>query len=304
MITNGVIKAFVPSSFRKLTALSDTEEQNFCSLSKLQRELNENAKLVDTSLGSGKHGFLVLTIGADKYKDETSKEWKDPENPGTVPTIKEDATPAIVQLKTQNHHAQSIEWRNFVDVERELRKAVIKAVPETYISELADDTNGFSDVTTYNILKHLWKTYGDVNDKMKQANLAKLDEPWDPKDPITTLWTNVANAVKFANKTKEPLADGFVSRKIKKLLTDSGLFTEDLRQWHKETDQLLKNMKKFFTAANKHRLETATTASEGYAGVAGKTQQSVKVKTATSKACCWTHGFNTSHSSMECHTQA
>ena len=49
---------------------------------------------------------------------------------------------------------------------------------------------------------------------MLKANLAKLEEPWNPTDNINVLWKQVKDCKEFAVKGKEPIAESTVVRII------------------------------------------------------------------------------------------
>ena len=136
---------------------------------------------------------------------------------------------------------------------------------------------------------------------MKQTNLSLLDKPWETTEPITNLWTRINKAKKFVTKTEEDLPESMLIRKIKQILTATGVFEADLRDWEKERTQTSEHMMEFFTKANKYHLEVTTSATAGYANLAKKPPPEDKK---LDWKYCWTHGLQLTHSGKDCNDPA
>ena len=57
-----------------------------------------------------------------------------------------------------------------------MKKAITKLVPEVYYRTLKNRYKGYNNVTTLNLLTHLWTKYGTLTEEMVQENDRKLRE--------------------------------------------------------------------------------------------------------------------------------
>ena len=56
-------------------------------------------------------------------------------------------------------------------------------------------------------MTHLWTTYGVIDDGQLGENLAVMSTPWSPPTPIKTLFTQLKECQKFAQKGNNPITD-------------------------------------------------------------------------------------------------
>ena len=72
-----------------------------------------------------------------------------------------------------------------------LKAQLLATVDHLYISDLHDDDIGFAAVTTLEIMTHLWKIYGAIDDNQLIENLAIISTLWSTPTPIETLFTQL-----------------------------------------------------------------------------------------------------------------
>jgi len=303
-MSSSTLKPLDLFEYKEFTPLAEGVDPDYHSLSLLQKQANANAAAIESTGGDGKHGLLAITIGATEYKTLTNADWTDPTQPPAEATIPTNATATDVALVTRQHDRRVQEWNTFNNTMKELRSLLLKAIPRAFIAELADDTCDFTNITPFEILSHLWQTYGQITDDMKTDNLNELDKQWNSTEPITSLWTQVQKCQKFAEKAKEKIPETVIKRSIINNLKATGEFELDVRDWEKETDQSLANMKRYFTKANTKRVSKKTAASEGYAGKATDSSTNATPNTNNGSSgtmhYCWTHGYNTTHAGSAC----
>jgi hypothetical protein len=166
-------------------------------------------------------------------------------------------------------------------------------------------------------MQYLNELYGTITPEMLEANLEKLATPWNPTDPINSLWKQVKDCMSFAEKGQEPILESTAVRIVLKILEDTNAFPLDMHAWKQrpEDDQYsLLKLKLHFNRANILRVRQATSKSGGYAGAATNTDKKpAPAETKTKKPAennkpitisnmkyCFTHGLNFSHTGLQC----
>ncbi|CAB9531476.1 hypothetical protein SEMRO_3585_G349380.1 [Seminavis robusta] len=291
-----------------LTAIPTEDKPTYNSLKIIHQELNANAMAIPSTLGGGHYGHLGLVLTAIQYNDlPNTIPWTNPVHPGPAPV--HGAAPTGPQITENNRvfAAAETKFLIFKATEQALKKQLIEAVPDTFIKTLKHEMYGYAQVTVLTLLTHLDRTYGTVGPDDLRANMKRMTAEWSPIQPIEDLYNQVKDAQKFA-ADHDPITDKHAVRAAIDNLTDSGVFTDALRDWRKKEieNQEFTDLEAHFTAADKERRRILTTKEMGYAN---KT-----VEKGNSKATphtnvggrimyyCWSHGLGTNdqHTSMTC----
>jgi hypothetical protein len=148
-----------------------------------------------------------------------------------VPDIQPHDDSHVIALKVEIHKMEKVEWNNYNNTLKELRTQLLAAVPRDLIEELADADSNFNNVTPLQIMQYLNKLYGKITPEMLAANLEKLSTPWNPTDPINTLWKQVKDCSAFAEKGGEPILESTAIRIVIKILDDTQVFPLDMHTW-------------------------------------------------------------------------
>ncbi len=327
---------------------SDHSPPNHASLLTLQRELNANAMSVHSNRGGGRHGHLALTITEARYLEiaGANHAFDIPQAPPSEPGIPVGATGAQTSELVRRHQVRLRDFQQYYDTDKALVRAIIAATPITYIETLSDPELGFAQVTALQLLTHLHTTYGAITAADRDSYHARMRTAWSPPTPIETLFKQLEEGKRMAALAKEPIADSQLVRIGQSLIFKTGLFPDGCREWRlkPDADQTWNEFKTHFARHDRDRLETATTASAGFAGAVQPSEptpapdgsacaatalpsgpelialltelatfrknQSPGAPTArpvsSSRGYCWTHGSttNNAHTSATCRNKA
>ena len=326
---------------------SDRSPPNHASLLILQREINANAMAVHSNRGGGLHGHLALTVTIARYLEiaGVNNHFNEPRAPPNEPIIPAAADAARVAEMVRSHHVQLREFQTYHDTDKALVRAIIAATPLTYIETLSNSDLGFAQVTTLALLTHLHTTYGTITAADRDTYQARMRAPWSPPTPIEVLFQQLEDGKRMAALAKEPIADSQLVRLGQTLVLKTGLFPDGCREWRlkADADQTWAAFKTHFARHDRDRLESATTASAGYAGAVqpvldpapagaalavtalpsgpelialltelaslrkAQSGPTVPPRTgSTARGYCWTHGSttNSAHSSATCKNKA
>ena len=146
----------IRDTFVNLTIDKIQGEPTYETLMALNIQLNANATSIGTLLST--LGYLALTcLPALFTRLNGGTPWTEPTNPGLNPTMP-NANPTQAQITQVNREwANEInEWRMYMMMEKLLKQQLIGAIEEMYIRSLRSKIVGYANVTTRDLLTHLF----------------------------------------------------------------------------------------------------------------------------------------------------
>jgi len=314
-------------NFTPLTPIEGEPDTKTMKL--LKAELFSNAMNITSNRGGGDHGHLSLLMSEEAYLAIAGTAFVVPVNPGASPEHAANATSAQITETNRQFLSDQVEYLQYRNVERELKRLLLGVVSATYVARLRHSMFGFSNCTTRDLLDHLVSRYGVVTPAQLEANAADLLREWHPDTSIELLWARRAAVQEFAAEGGDPITDAAAIRKTITVLENTGVFDLDLRDWHNlpEAEQTVPQLELVFTRANKERLRRLTAKQAGYHGANAATQHDLVVPPpnlppssamsppALANAAisepprhyyCWTHGLgiNRAHTSITCNHKA
>lgn len=245
------------------------EEPDYARLQEAFMNLNANAASVNSNAGDGRLGLIHLTIGDAEYQiiSTAGVPFVPPPNPGANPVIPANSTSAaIAEIRRQFTEASRI-YRVYVNTDAALKKQVIAAVDDEFISVLKNDLYGYALITTRQLITHLKTTYGTISQTEIDHAADRLKSPWTIDTPIETLFRQFDknNAIMMAGN--QGLTVEQVVAAAYKLVAATGHFESGCRDWRKksEAQKTWAAFKVHFKEAEKDRKLEATTGSAGFA---------------------------------------
>jgi hypothetical protein len=315
----------------------DATIPTYATLMTAQKQLNSNAGSVFSTEGTALHGHLVLTAQPARYLQLTNNIVHPvPVYPAPL-QIGFGADPADVAVQHRAFALAASIFRLYYTTDNALRQQLIAACPNRFINALNDPEFGYNNVTTLQLLTHLWNTYGRITSSDLDENDKRLNKAWHPPTPIETLFTQLDDAAIFATAGGMPIGDGNIVRAGYNLIYATGVFEAACRDWRllPIAGQTLVAFRAHFTIADRDR--AATTSSAGYHSANAVAATDLSDKLAAIKKAnanlekeikqlrlssssgliattaddqgntyCWTHGTssNKKHSSVTCHHKA
>jgi len=290
---------------------------SYATIQLAQTQLNSNATSVPSQGGDGVHGHLALTVTPARYAELSNGNvaFVAPINPPIDPVHGANATAFQIAENIRQHKAQLTTFRTYHDVDKALRNMLIDAVHPVYIRALYDTSVGFGNVTTLQLLTHLWTHYGVITQDELDANNARMSQAWSPPTPIEVLFTQLEEGVIFATAGGEVPAPAAVVRMGYNIVEATGLFETPCREWRKlpPAQKTMAEFQILFRQADTDRRRNITSSSAGFQGANKATTQppatlAPVITTLKNIALgyCWTHGCskNVKHTSVTCKNKA
>lgn len=296
----------------------------FHGVQQIKKQLISNAVSVPSNRGNGVLGHAVIVLGQVAYDAIAGPGnlWVDPVNPGNAPLIAANATQAQILNAQHQWEREKAEWELFIAISSALKRQLLAAIDDIYISSLEDPLFGFTNTTVHAILTHLDTTYAIVDQDALKTNLDDLAAPWEPSETMEPLWQRGVLARQIAAVGQVPISDAQLLLTFRDILKSSGLFSLDLRDWDKlpAAQRTLANFQTTFTEANKERVKNLTSGQhfqraqvqgQAYAATPPTNKSSsdpiiLATPSGTRLSYCWTHGVTTNpdHNSRTCTRKA
>jgi hypothetical protein len=249
------------------TVLPIVGEPNYESIAALHRQLNANSASIQSHLGNGQLGLLQLTVPAAVYNTLSATVFVAPANPGPAPHLPDQSTgPQIADIRFAFDAATKL-FKNYDLDDKALKQLLLGAVDDMFVRSLQTKYIGYLNVTTRQILDHLYNQYARISAADLQENDVALKTAYDPNLPIETLFDQVENAVDFAAAGNTPYSPEQVVATAYQLVYATGMFLDDCKIWkrHPEAYKTWGHFKRDFTLSHRALREAkVTSAGAGY----------------------------------------
>ena len=245
---------------------------NPVSLQRLSKELFTNALNIPSRRGTGQHGHLQVIMSDVQFAQRTVgqvPQWDAPIHPGNAPVHAANATAAAIAENIRLYNMTIAECDIYNQVQQTLKKQILQAVPDTYLAVLQDALLGYADVTPRTMLEYLMTKYGQVKPEDIESNRAKLQQAWNPDDPIETVWTRIQLCTQYAVIAGEPLPVNVILRLSLTVFEETGTFSDAVKEWRKKAlpdRSTIAQFQEHFTYHNDERIHILTAAGGGFHG--------------------------------------
>jgi hypothetical protein len=209
--------------------------------------LQANSRAINTHLGGGTLGHMVLIISDASYSiiaPPTSGDptlWETPNAPGRAPATT-DGTAA------QNSAARHIweedvqTYRTCTSVQKALKKQIISVFDPMYLDILND-----------NMVDHLFETYGNITAVDLEINFEHMHRAWDPQQPVETLFKQIQDCDDYSEAGGVPIGHSQQINVGYAKIFATGHFMSACRCWNEKpaADKTWTHFKSHFAAAHR-----------------------------------------------------
>jgi hypothetical protein len=127
-----------------------------------------------------------------------------PNNPGPSATVVADMTASVIAETTRLHREATQVYRTYHNVYQAIKKLIIKSCDDTYLNALSDESMGYANSTSLQLLTHLLTYYAIIAPTELTQNYERLNTPCDPNQPIEMLFQQIQDARAFAVAGDQP----------------------------------------------------------------------------------------------------
>ena len=231
----------------------------FETLKELKLFLSTNAASIISHLGDGTLGLLWLTVSDAVFNTLSLIAFVPPLNPGPIPIIPDGSTAAQINAITATHKRESKIFQEYNNADKALKQQLLGAVDDMFTRALKNRYIGYANVSTKQLLTHLFLTYGKISGTDLRLNDTKMNAAYDVNLPIECLFDQVEDGMEYADAGGNPKTPEQIVMTGQQLLTETGMFTDDLKIWRRlpAPDRTWTRFKADFSVAHQELRENA-----------------------------------------------
>ena len=212
-------------------------EPTYATLETLLKQLKANARSVHSNLGGGQHGHLGLVISPASYAHLSNVPFVRPAFPGTAAAI----PPGTSQHATRTLCLEFDDilrvYHEVNNVDQALKQQIVEAVEPVYLTAVTNRTSNTITIPVYEVMDHLFSTYGDVTPSTFQAKDAALkSSTWDPNTPIDTLFQDIEDLVDLSGRAGVPMTPAQSITTAYVILWKTNVLQDYLKTWNAKAD--------------------------------------------------------------------
>jgi hypothetical protein len=221
-----LIAGFPHSSLPKVTG-----EPIFEDLKVIRRLLNTNAMIVAPYKGGGHHGHLGTIMTNEEYFAIAVDVFPGPASPGPSAEVLAGMTAAVIAETTWLHREATQVYRTYHNVDQAIKKLIIESFDDAYLNALSDEILGYANCTSLQLLTHILTYYAMIAPTELTQNYERLNTPYDPNQPIESLFQQIQEARAFAVAGGQPYGAAMIVNVAYTLVCNTGLFPDACRAW-------------------------------------------------------------------------
>lgn len=252
MASSGPSVETIKEGFPHLLIPRHAGAPSFESIQATHRLLKANAASVPSDLGGGTHGLLGLMLDDAVYNNVTGENFVRPANPGNTAIIPAGATSAQTHALVRVHAENLRVFREVTRTDQALKQQLLSVYDDMYFKALRNPHVGYTNATTFQLIQHLYNTYGRITQIDLSDNEKRLKQTYDPTLPIENLFSQVEEAIEYAAAGGAPFTNNQIVTNAYLLIFQTGQFERACEDWDVMTpaDKTWVNFKTHFTRAH------------------------------------------------------
>jgi hypothetical protein len=223
---DGLIAGFPHSSLPKVTG-----EPTFEDLKVIRRLLNDNAMSIVSYEGGGHHRHLGIIMTNEEYFAIAVGVFPVPYNTGPPAAVVMGMTASVIAETTRLHREATQVYRTYHNVDQAIKKLIIESFDDAHLNALSDEIVGYVNCTSLQRITHLLTYYAMIASSELTQNYERLNTPYDPNQPIETIFQKIQEARAFAVAGGQPYGAAMIVNVAYTLVFNTGLFPDACRAW-------------------------------------------------------------------------
>jgi hypothetical protein len=140
-------------------------------------------------------------------------------------------TAALIAETTRLQREDTQVYRTYNNVDQAIKKLLIEAFDDAYLNALSDEVVGYANCTSLHILTQLLTYYAMIAPTELTQNYERLNTPYDPNQPMETLFQQMQDARAFEVAGGQPYGAAIIINLAYTLVFNTGLFPDACRAW-------------------------------------------------------------------------
>jgi hypothetical protein len=140
-------------------------------------------------------------------------------------------TAAVISEMTRLHKEATQVYHTYHNVDQAIKKIILEAFDDAYLNALSDEVVGYANCTSLDLLTHRLTCYAMIAPTELTQNYERLNTPYDPNQPIETLFQQIQDARSFAVAGGQPYGNAMIINVAYTLVFNTVLFPDACRAW-------------------------------------------------------------------------
>jgi hypothetical protein len=208
-----------------------TGEPTFEDLKVIRRLLKTNAMSVASYEGGGRHGHLGIIMTNKEYFAIAIDVFSVSAHPVPSAAVVAGMMAAVIAETTRLHREATQVYRTYQNVDEAIKKLIIESFDDAYLNALSDEIVGYANCTSLQLLTRLLTYYAMIAPTELTQNYERLNTPYDPNQPIETLFQKFQDAQAFSVAGGQPYGAAMIVNVANTLVFNTGLFPDACRAW-------------------------------------------------------------------------
>jgi hypothetical protein len=222
--TDKLIAGFPHPSLPKVTGDPTLED-----IKVIRWLVNTNAMSVASYEGGGRHGHLGIIMTHEEYFAIAVKVFPVPNNPGSSAAVVAGMTAAVIAETTRLHREPTQVYHTYHNVDQAIKKLIMESFDDAYLNALSDEIVGYANCTSLQLLIHLLTHYAMIAPTELTQNYERLNTPYDPNQPIETLFQKIQDARAFVEAGGQPYGAAMIVNVAYTIILNMGFFLDACR---------------------------------------------------------------------------
>jgi hypothetical protein len=181
--------------------------------------------------GGGRHGHLGIIMNNEEYFAIAVDVFPVPNNHGPSAAVVAGMTAAVISETTRLHQEETQVYRTYHNVDQAIKKLIIESFDDAYLNALSDEIVGYANCTSLQLLTHLLTYYAMIAPTELTQNYERLNTPYDPNQPIESLFQQIQDARAFTVASGQPYGAAMIVNAAYTLVFNTRLFPNACRAW-------------------------------------------------------------------------
>jgi hypothetical protein len=122
-------------------------------------------------------------------------------------------------------------YRTYHNVDQAFKKLIIDAFEDPFLNVISDEVICYPNCTSLQFVSHILTYYAMISPTELTQNYEHLNTPYDPNQPIETLFQQIQDTHAFAVAGGHPYGDVIILNVSFTLVFNTILFHDDCRTW-------------------------------------------------------------------------
>jgi 6-pyruvoyl-tetrahydropterin synthase len=140
-------------------------------------------------------------------------------------------TAAVIAEMTRLHCEATQVYRTYHNVDQAIKKMILEAFDDSYLNALSNEVFGYANCTSLDLLTHILTFYAVIAPTELTQNYERLNTPYDPNQPIETLFQQIQDARAFAVAGGQPYGEAMIVNVAYTLVFNTRLYPDACRAW-------------------------------------------------------------------------